>query len=527
MDFAAPGLLSTITASPFRSAFAVFVLYRLCLIVYRLFFHPLSKIPGPKLTAATGLVEGYYNVVLPGMYFRAIQQMHDQYGPIVRVRPNEIHIRDTAFYNTIYNQDPKFQKASYAIDDGPLLWTADSAAHKAKRRPYAPYFSRQSIVALEDLIHESVGRLCSDLSLALRSHSEADVSLLYRAFLADNICEYMFGRSLGLQSNLDLARDFIKSHRVGFRIIYLFFEVPGFIWAIERLIQILPASAPMKLTFQFEDDVGEELQRLQRQKSSDRIAQDKTTRKTILHGLLESGNPIIHRNVSKDANSFFQAGYETTGHTLDVATVHVLSNPAIHAKLIQVLRERWPPSSKIRPAPSLVELEKIPYLQAVAKEALRMSLGVSRRLPRVNHDNAVQYGGYEIPPGWRISMNQSDILSDPEHFPDPYTFNPERWLRNGILHTDLDKYFVIFSRGSRDCIGRELAKAELIICLATIFRRFDLQLAPGITRRNVDMAHDFFVPLAAPVREPKEMHRGRDNGGGGVFVVVRKDLQSE
>jgi cytochrome P450 len=526
MESSTLGIFSTSAGSPLLSAFAAFVLYRFLLIVYRLFFHPLSKVPGPKLAAATSLFETYYNLFLPGVYFRVIREMHDQYGPIVRVRPNEVHIRDTAFYNTIYNQDLKFHKAPYKLDDGQLIWTADSALHKAKRRSYAPYFSRQSIVALEQLIHDSVGRLCSDLSEALGSSSEADVSLLYRAFLADNICEYMFGRTLDLQNNLDIARDFFKSHRQGFRILYLFFYVPGLIRVMETLTRLLPASAPMKLVFQFEDDVGVELERLRRQKSSDRMAQDKTTRKTILHGLLESGTPIIDHAVSQDANSFFQAGYETTGHALDVATVHVISNPAIHAELTRVLRERWPPSSNAGPAPSLVELEKIPYLQAVAKEALRMSSGASSRLPRINYDNVVQYKDYDIPPGWRISMNQIDILSDPEHFPDPHTFNPDRWLRDGVLHTDLDKYLVVFSRGSRDCIGRELAKAELIICLATVFRRFELRLAPGITRRHVDMAHDFFVPVAAPVREPKEMHRGRDNGGGGVFVVVEKDLQA-
>lgn len=48
--------------------------------VYRIYFHPLRKIPGPKLAAATHLVEFYYDVVKGGMYLWEIEKMHEKYG---------------------------------------------------------------------------------------------------------------------------------------------------------------------------------------------------------------------------------------------------------------------------------------------------------------------------------------------------------------------------------------------------------------------------------------------------------------
>ena len=55
-------------------------LYFIALLVYRLYFSPLSKFPGPKLAAATYLFEGYYDVVKRGKYTFKIRDLHAEYG---------------------------------------------------------------------------------------------------------------------------------------------------------------------------------------------------------------------------------------------------------------------------------------------------------------------------------------------------------------------------------------------------------------------------------------------------------------
>lgn len=58
------------------------ICYNIVLVIYRLYFHPLSKFPGPKLAAATSWVEIYYDVVKSGggVYIWEIEKMHKQYG---------------------------------------------------------------------------------------------------------------------------------------------------------------------------------------------------------------------------------------------------------------------------------------------------------------------------------------------------------------------------------------------------------------------------------------------------------------
>lgn len=56
------------------------IVYYVALVVYRLYFHPLSKFPGPKLAAATRLYDFYYSVLKDGMFTWQLEKMHKKYG---------------------------------------------------------------------------------------------------------------------------------------------------------------------------------------------------------------------------------------------------------------------------------------------------------------------------------------------------------------------------------------------------------------------------------------------------------------
>lgn len=118
---------------------------------------------------------------------------------------------------------------------------------------------------------------------------------------------------------------------------------------------------------------------------------------------------------------------------------------------------------------------------------------------------SMQYGSYTIPAGTGFSMAAYYVLSNSTIFPSPDIFNPSRWLAdpvtgelpkapNGKL---LTRYLVTFSRGTRRCLGINMAYAELYTVIANVFRKCDLQLHET-TLKDVSFYKENFLPAPYP-----------------------------
>ena len=184
------------------------------------------------------------------------------------------------------------------------------------------------------------------------------------------------------------------------------------------------------------------------------------------------------------------AGSETVAKTLGIISVHLMLQPQIVERLRAEL-------TKLMPMPTMdaswLDLEKLPYLTAVIKEGLRLHHGLTARNPRVAPHENLQYKEWVIPAGTPVSSIQALIHLNPDIFHDPRAFLPERWLDHGEIRKGADKFMFSFGRGSRACLGINLAYAELFIALAAIVRRFDF--VPYRTDvRDVDLERDFTIP---------------------------------
>ncbi|KAH0607668.1 uncharacterized protein H6S33_002702 [Morchella sextelata] len=188
-----------------------------------------------------------------------------------------------------------------------------------------------------------------------------------------------------------------------------------------------------------------------------------------------------------EAMALLIAGSDTVGNTLAVGGFHVLNNPNVYEKLFNELKKNWLVLEK---SLGYEELEKMPYLNAVIKESLRVSHGVVSALPRVVPPSGATIGGAYIPGGTVVGMSSPYVHMNEGIFPEAHRFIPERWLQPNSKH--LEHWLVPFSRGPRMCLGVNLAWCELTIGFAHIFRKFDLKLHET-TERDI-MWKEYFVP---------------------------------
>ncbi|MCJ1304982.1 hypothetical protein MMC08_007795 [Hypocenomyce scalaris] len=245
--------------------------------------------------------------------------------------------------------------------------------------------------------------------------------------------------------------------------------------------------------------------------------------RTIFHSIHTSDLPASQLDtirLTDEAQTLIGAGTITTASTLKITTYHILANPHILPKLVAELDNAIPDPSYPLP---LQRLEQLKYLSAVINEGFRLSCDTSHRFQRVFRDRTLQFHDWTIEPGTPVSMSAVAMHTNPNIFPDPQTFDPDRWLANSLsgtpdipssgdsdslgindrYNTRLDKYLVPFLKGSRACAGMNLAYADIYLTLANLLRRFDMQLSGVVRERDVDVIHDFLN--TSPTLESTEM----------------------
>jgi cytochrome P450 len=194
--------------------------------------------------------------------------------------------------------------------------------------------------------------------------------------------------------------------------------------------------------------------------------------------------------LTDEATILVIAASESPAKTLALIHFYLMNNPLKLRKLRQELKDSMSNSHKI---PSLSKLESLPYMSAVVKEGLRLHGGITARSSRVAPNEALQYKEWTIPPGTPVSTSSVFIHRNPEIFPDPLDFKPERWLEKSTAARRLDHYLVAFGKGTRNCIGLNLGSAEIYITLAHVIINFEMELFETDIS-DIKMVRDWYVP---------------------------------
>ena len=102
--------------------------------------------------------------------------------------------------------------------------------------------------------------------------------------------------------------------------------------------------------------------------------------------------------------------------------------------------------------PNLDVIDKLPYLDAVIRETLRLYAPLPASEPR-STNSPCSIDGYTIPAGTVVNMSPYSLHRNAEVFPEPLKFDPERWLGQTEQVALMNRWFWAFSSGGRMCIG--------------------------------------------------------------------------
>jgi cytochrome P450 len=168
--------------------------------LYRLYFHPLSKVPGPKLAACTSLWLAYHTYV--GDECTVIFELHKKYGSVLRVAPNDVDIASGDAIEPIYLSHGGFPKTSvyskFDIEGHTTIFSTLTLPERANRaKAVAPLFSTASIRdsqgALNDVVSDFVERIRRDA----KSGQPVNVLQIARALAIDAVTTYLFQERYG------------------------------------------------------------------------------------------------------------------------------------------------------------------------------------------------------------------------------------------------------------------------------------------------------------------------------------------
>ncbi len=223
-----------------------------------------------------------------------------------------------------------------------------------------------------------------------------------------------------------------------------------------------------------------------------RARSGKTDGKDVLSRLTEAsyedGAPMSDQAIRAELLTLLVAGHETTA----TAMAWMFYELGRHPEVAHRLREEI---AGLGLAPEPDALAGIPILDAFCRETLRLHPIVAEFFRTVAPGNRFAIGGYEIPEGISLAGSILELHRDPELYPQPEQFRPERFMERQFAPHE----FAAFGGSHRHCLGAAFALQQMKIVLGTLLPRFTLELTspepPKTVVRNLTLGARDGIPM--------------------------------
>lgn len=437
-------------------------------IIYPLYFAPLSKVPGPTISALTE-----YWILYKTWHeerIRLVHDLHKRYGPIVRLSPREISVSDPEYIKTIYtgNYDKSTFYGQFGAFNRLNMFSSLTRAPHVKRRKLLNQFYSKSSVASPAIEARTQKRIADTMNYIVNNRSPAvECYNLFHALAMDTVTNFLLGDGNGSTFLKTGDWSMIEFYRLQSAMWFWVTLMPRFYdYVIDKATSIAVKSTALWC------------------KESTLETETKTPEPESVLGQLHK-NGITGLDACAEVQDHSAAGHETTGATLSFLTYHLSTNPEIQEKLHKELVTTFggTRSEKEISALPYKDVDSLPYLNGVVMETLRLYSAIPGAEPRVVPSSGMKVndsGSTMIPGGTIVSIQPWTVHRDPSVYTDPLKFDPERWINSPPDQLKLmNRNFMAFGAGVRMCIGMNLALQEVKLIVASIYRTYKTEVSPG------------------------------------------------
>ncbi|KAK8020042.1 hypothetical protein PG990_005180 [Apiospora arundinis] len=464
----------------------VLVVFLWYLITYQQ--SPLRKYPGPTLA---GWTNGWrFYTAVAGKHAPIIKEVHDKYGPVVRTGPNLLELNIPSLIRTIYSTDGRWRKTDFyknngTVIDGNIFYNLFSETnpvkHAAMKRPIIRHYSISNVLATEPLMDKVIDELCGHLEKRfVETGRLCCLDEWLKHFAWDFVSAVTLSKRFGY---MERGYDFDGSQHIGDQAM----DYLGIVGQMPWLDHWLDKNPIVHLG---PPNLG----------NATRIAAESLFRR--LEGKDENFDPqkpdfmqyfidskASHPEVVDNATIIsylllnLVAGTDTTAITMKALFYYCLRSPRAWTRLNEdVLAAKLDPAQTV----SYSAAKSIPYLDAVARETMRVHPAASMTMERIVPDSGLALpDGSVVPGGATVGMNPYAIARNKDIFgANADEFIPDRWLQQ---EGEGDEKYqermrlwnasdLRFGAGSRICIGRHLSQMELYKLVGTLITRYEIEL---------------------------------------------------
>jgi len=460
------------------------VLFLSCLFVFSVFEIYFDKrrnlwnIPGPFPLPLFG------NALLfakPHEYFMpTCSTLIKKYGKVARIhlgpRPNVIIASPEGFEKVLSSNKQITKGKDYKFLMpwlGTGLLTSTGNKWHTRRKMLTPAFHFRILEDFLEVMNFHSAKLCNIFE-TLSNGKEFDVFPLVTHCALDIICETAMGKSINAQEDSD--SEYVRAIYEASDIVFRRQRSP-WLWD-DRLFVLTPGGFKWRNILStlhgFTNKViAEKKQEYKTKKKATSINDDVGLKKRLafLDLLIEAsddGDVLSDEDIREEVDTFMFEGHDTTATSMSFFLFLMATHPEIQRKCQEELQSIFGDDDRLATSQDLASMR---YIELCLKEGLRLYQSVPIISRTLGEDLVV--GGNLIPAGTNAIMLPFLIHRDPEIFPDPDSFQPERFLQENISKRNPYSY-VPFSAGPRNCIGQKFAMMEEKVLVSSVLRKYNL-----------------------------------------------------